>query len=178
GPGRRGEALVLAYHIIMTAYGFWLPNDPRGSWSDFVWAWEIARFGSATKTETRRSVAATPHDHSVRKKAKAALLRPPVEFTGTQARAIARGFADAADSSRYHFLACSILPAHVHAVIARHANRSIETIASHLKARANLFLLDELLHPFLNELDRHGNHPSPWTESFWQVYLGSEYDIR
>ena len=27
---------VVAYHVIITNYGFWLPNDPRGSWSDLV----------------------------------------------------------------------------------------------------------------------------------------------
>lgn len=30
--------MVEWYHLIMTAYGFWLPNDPRGSWSEFVGA--------------------------------------------------------------------------------------------------------------------------------------------
>ena len=39
---------VLVAHVIITAYGFWLPNDPRGSWSDFVGAWELLRFGRAT----------------------------------------------------------------------------------------------------------------------------------
>ncbi len=42
-----------AYHVILSAYGFWLPNDPRGSWSDFVWSWELAKFGPATKVSTR-----------------------------------------------------------------------------------------------------------------------------
>jgi hypothetical protein len=28
--------MILAFHAIFGAYGFWLPNDPRGSWSDFV----------------------------------------------------------------------------------------------------------------------------------------------
>ena len=32
---------VLAYHAIFTAYGFWLPNDPRGSWSSYVRSWEL-----------------------------------------------------------------------------------------------------------------------------------------
>lgn len=27
---------VIAYHLILTTYGFWLPNDPRGSGSDPV----------------------------------------------------------------------------------------------------------------------------------------------
>ena len=33
--------LVIAYHLIYTTYGFWLPNDPRGSWSDFVRCWGL-----------------------------------------------------------------------------------------------------------------------------------------
>lgn len=27
---------MLGAHVIFGAYGFWLPNDPRGSWSEFV----------------------------------------------------------------------------------------------------------------------------------------------
>ena len=46
---------VLAAHVIFTAYGFWLPNDPRGSWSDFVASWELLKFGRATKVTTRAS---------------------------------------------------------------------------------------------------------------------------
>lgn len=37
--------MIHAYHFILSAYGFWLPNDPRGSWSDFVGAWELFRYG-------------------------------------------------------------------------------------------------------------------------------------
>jgi hypothetical protein len=44
--------MILASHVIFSTYGFWLPNDPRGSWSDFVGAWELFRFGPATKTDT------------------------------------------------------------------------------------------------------------------------------
>ena len=53
--------MVLASHLIITAHGFWLPNDPRGSWSDFVGAFELLRHGRATKITTRRSVAAHRH---------------------------------------------------------------------------------------------------------------------
>lgn len=27
--------MIYAFHAICGLYGFWLPNDPRGSWSDF-----------------------------------------------------------------------------------------------------------------------------------------------
>lgn len=55
--------MVIGYHVIFGTYGFWLPNDPRGSGSDFVWSEELFRFGGkATKVETRHSVAGVKHD--------------------------------------------------------------------------------------------------------------------
>jgi hypothetical protein len=30
------KPLVIAYHLIWTAYGWWLPNDPRGSMSNYI----------------------------------------------------------------------------------------------------------------------------------------------
>ena len=57
--------MVLAYHVIFTAYGFWLPNDPRGSWSEWVGSWELLKFGRATKTDARPSVAACEHENNI-----------------------------------------------------------------------------------------------------------------
>jgi hypothetical protein len=37
--------LVIAYHLIWTAYGWWLPNDPRGSGSHLVRRDLIAEVG-------------------------------------------------------------------------------------------------------------------------------------
>jgi hypothetical protein len=65
--------MVLGYHVVFGVYGFWLPNDPRGSWSDFVGAWELFRFGPATKVQTRISLAHKPHDRIARQAAKEAL---------------------------------------------------------------------------------------------------------
>src|SRR6201994_756296 len=106
--------MVLASHIILTAYGFWLPNDPRGSWSDFVRAWELLRFGPATKTTERRSLARDPHDRALRLEAKKFLARPPVVFSGLQARAVGRGFASYVEKSGLMVLACAIMPCHIH----------------------------------------------------------------
>lgn len=53
--------VVVAYHLILTAYGFWLPNDPRGSWSDVVRVFELRPFGPATKVNTTRSLAGAVH---------------------------------------------------------------------------------------------------------------------
>ncbi len=84
--------MAVGYHIIFGAYGFWLPNDPRGSWSDFVGAFELYKSGRATKTTERHSVAKLPHDREKRWTDKERLMFPAVTFTGIQARDIARRF--------------------------------------------------------------------------------------
>ncbi|MBM4093542.1 MAG: hypothetical protein FJ276_29660, partial [Planctomycetes bacterium] len=44
---RYRETTVHGFDVIFGASGSWLPNDPRGSWSDFVGSWELWRFGPA-----------------------------------------------------------------------------------------------------------------------------------
>lgn len=170
------SARVLAYHLIMTAYGFWLPNDPRGSWSEFVRSWELSRFGPATKTTEKRSLARRPHDAALRRAAKAVLARPPVEFTGRQARAVARGFGNYCDRSGCVVFACAVLPTHAHLVVARHTC-SIERVACLLKGAATAELLAEGLHPFAEDAYADGRLPSPWARGEWSCFLDSRYDI-
>src|SRR4051812_9033262 len=109
--------MVLAYHCILGFYGFWLPNDPRGSGSDYIASWELFRYGAATKTHSRRSVAHKPHDYQLRLAAKRALKHPPVEISGRQALAVAQGFWTASQEAGYRLHACAILPNHLHLVI-------------------------------------------------------------
>ncbi len=54
--------MVLGDHVVLGMYGFWLPNGPRGSYSDFVWANDLRKFGAATKVKTRQPVAGNSHD--------------------------------------------------------------------------------------------------------------------
>jgi REP element-mobilizing transposase RayT len=169
--------VVFGYHVIFGAYGFWLPNDPRGSWSDFVRSWELFRFGSATKIDSTRSVAHRPHDVTKRQAAKTALQYPEVHFTGLQARAIARGFARFMHRSGVILWACSILPEHVHLVIARH-RYAVEQIANLLKGDATRQLLAEKLHPFGDRKTAKGLVPPCWARRQWKVFLDSETDIR
>ena len=39
------KPIVIAYHLTWTAYGFWLPNDPRGSMSKTIASDVIAELG-------------------------------------------------------------------------------------------------------------------------------------
>jgi REP element-mobilizing transposase RayT len=168
--------MVLAFHSIFSAYGFWLPNDPRGSWSDFIRQWQLLRFGPATKTTQRHSVARAEHDILARLAAKQALQLPPVAFTGRQALAVGRGFAQACAEAGFAIHACSILPEHVHLVVARHQRR-IERVISHLKSRATKCLAAEGLHPFAGRPASDAPLPSPWGRNGWNVYLNTREGI-
>jgi len=165
--------MVLAYHVIFCAYGFWLPNDPRGSWSDWIRQWELLRFGLATKVTTSRSLAARPHDHELRNEAKRALRYPPVMFDGRQARTIAMGFKRATEESGYLAHACSVLPEHVHMVIGRHEHR-VEQMANHLKGAATKQLRADGLDP----MAQYAAELSPWARSCWKVFLNNVTDIE
>ena len=169
--------MVLGYHIILSAYGFWLPNDPRGSWSEWIRKWEVLLYGQATKVTTTRSVANRPHDREERLKAKDALDYPPVVFTGLQCREIGNGFASEVQKCGYTVWACAVLPTHTHLVVARHRYKS-ERIMLRLKAAATTRLVECGMHPFQEFRDPDtGRCPRCWSQGGWKVYLDSPEDI-
>jgi REP element-mobilizing transposase RayT len=164
--------MILGYHVIFGAYGFWLPNDPRGSWSDFVGSWELFRFGPATTTDTRTSVAHQPHNRELRQAAKGALQLPEVHFSGLQCRAIGNGFAESIRRGEVSVWACSILPQHVHLVVGRHTCK-VERIVNLLKGAATTALLQKELHPFQGIKLRNTRTPHCWARGQWKVFLDS-----
>ena len=169
--------VILAYHIVFSAYGFWLPNDPRGSWSTFVEAWELLLAGGiATKTGDARSKAHDQHKNQERIDAKKSLKYPPVEFDGLQALAVAAGFNNAIIEGNYTVYACSILPAHVHLVLAR-LERDLDTVVTHLKSKATMSLRDKNNHPF-ERFAVGGSPPACWSRGCWKVYLDSPETVR
>lgn len=131
--------MLLAHHCILGFYGFWLPNDPRGSGSDYVASWELFRYGPATKTNSASSLAHVPHDHAARLRAKGALRYPPVAISTEQAALVVQGFAQAMQEAGYSIHACAVLPEHLHRVISWHP-RDIRTIIGHLRSKATTAL--------------------------------------
>jgi len=151
-------------------YGFWLPNDPRGSWSDFVGSWELFRYGPANKTTARRSVAYRPHDRVSRVAAKKALKYPAVVLNGLQARAVGQGFADYFQTSACPVWACAILPDHVHLVVGR-PGMDVEQLLIQLKGAATESLKASKLHPFGKIKDHRGRTSKCFARGQWKVFL-------
>ena len=164
--------MIVGYHIIFSAYGFWLPNDPRGSWSQFVGSWELFRYGPATKTTETKSLAYREHDHALRKAAKKALKYPPVNFTGLQARAVARAFARYFRRAGLVVWACAILPDHVHLVVGR-PTIPVEQLVVQLKGEATQQLEREGIHPLAAWKAEGKRVPKCWSRGQWKVFLGS-----
>jgi REP element-mobilizing transposase RayT len=169
--------MVIGYHVIFGAYGFWLPNDPRGSWSHFVGSNELFRFGPATKTTETHSLAHRAHDRGLLLAAKKALRYPSVEFTGMQARAVGRGFGSYVNRSGLVVRACAILPDHVHLVVDRY-RLSVEQVVIQLKGDATERLVAENLHPFAHIRLPNGRPPECWARGEWSVFLETKEDVR
>lgn len=152
--------MILAFHSILSTYGFWLPNEPRGSWSQFVASYELFRFGPATTTDTRRSLSHRPYDRSLKQQMRESLKYPPVRFTDEQVRIAGNAILA---NTPYRFHALAVLPDHVHAVI-EHTDRDIRRVVGHLKSEAT------------RALRAAGFFPGrrPWVEHGWNVYLDSD----
>lgn len=157
--------MVLGYHLTFGAYGFWLPNDPRGSWSTYVGSRHLYAFGPASKVTSRDCVAHAEHDQRLRYSAKVALNYPPVVLTGLQARAAAHGIRQAVHEAGYVVYACAVMPNHVHLVVARH-DREVKQMVSHFKSKATM------------EVRKVSSCPKDqrpvWERGGWAVFLSDE----
>jgi len=136
---------VIAYHIIFGAYGFWLPNDPRGSQSRYVFAPRLTLFGPPRPLKADTTL--RPADADQLRKMQMELDRPPVRFSAAQTAAIAHGFGDIIGKLGLVFYAAALMPDHMHIVAARQEMYA-EDIAGHLKRAGSRRLRKDGLHPF------------------------------
>jgi REP element-mobilizing transposase RayT len=169
---------MIAFHGIFGAYGFWLPNDPRGSWSQWVGSWDLFRYGRANPVNARHSLAHVEHDRRARIEAKQALRFQPVTFTGEQALAIARGFATALELHGMQCYACAILPQHIHVVICCESMSPGQALGK-LKRCAGDELIRRSVHPFQDQITRESKRPPMcFARRAWKVFLDREEDVR
>ncbi|MCA8997831.1 MAG: hypothetical protein KDA80_12620 [Planctomycetaceae bacterium] len=168
--------MVIAYHVVLGMYGFWLPNDPRGSGSNFVWSEQLRKYGPATKTDSPQSVAGRPHDSRLRMAAKNDLKYPPVRLNEEQIEILSQGFADAVRVLSLAIHACAIQAEHTHLVISR-GDHTIETAVAELKKRGTLALTRSGKHPLM-EHRVSGRIHTPWGRGFWKRYLNDREDVE
>jgi REP element-mobilizing transposase RayT len=159
--------LVLAYHLIWTIYGYWLPNDPRGSTSrtirnDILKDLGQIHFGRKRIQPTHREIK-TFHDKAQN------LLKQPVRILNpNEIQQVGSAFAELICAKKYTVYACAIMSDHVHLIIRKHRDLAEEMIAN-LQRAAYLRLCKSQMRDQAARL---------WGGHGWKVFLDHPDDIR
>jgi hypothetical protein len=125
---------VIAYHVIWTAYGTWLPNDLRGSTSHSIASDEIAALGPLHFGRRKKQ---PPRDVVLQfyRRADEVLKYPQVHFSPREIDVVAAGLAEGIQQNAYTCYAAAIMPDHVHLVICKH-RQTAEEMTARLQGQA------------------------------------------
>ena len=168
---------VIGFHIICCTYGFWLPNDERGSGSAYVRSDALIKFGPANPYSGRRSIAHKPYDFEMRRKAQASLRYPRVVFSVDQIASVSNGVREEVESfSAAPVYAFASLRDHFH-MVAGPCRYDIRRFAGRLKGAATRELCRVGLHPMRKYSNIDGTVPSPWSREPWVIYEFSDQDM-
>jgi REP element-mobilizing transposase RayT len=159
--------MIIAHHLMWTAYGWWLPNDPRGSTSHFIASDVIASLGELHYG--RRPI--QPAGWAIRdfygrapEKLEHSLLKmEPCDFP-----IIADGLAETIQSYRYTCWACTIMPDHVHILIRKHRDTAEQMIGR---------LQTGSMSAMRAAGRRGGDHPV-WGGPGWKVFQDCPEDVE
>jgi len=159
--------MVIGYHLIFTAYGWWLPNDPRGSSSHEIRDNIIARLGELH--HGRKHI--QPNGRDIRdfySAARGQLRHQLRTFNDDERSLIACGFGRTIRRRGYMCYACAIMPDHVHLLVRKHRDTA-EQMIGHLQDDSAA------------ELTAHGcsapDHPV-WGGPGWKVFLNEPADVE
>jgi REP element-mobilizing transposase RayT len=158
--------MIAGYHLIWTAYGWWLPNDPRGSSSHEIRVERIAELGELHPG--RKAV--QPPGSEVRRfyeKARQILQHRLLTLDDEDVLHVATSFAGVIQQQSYTCYACAIMPDHVHMLIRKHRDRA-EMMIRHLQEASRQALVEAGRMP--------PNHPV-WGGPGWKVFLNTRADM-
>ena len=119
--------MVIASHVVFSAYGFWLPNDPRGSLSRELRVEELGELGEihcGRKPVQPRK----PELQRFHREAQKILKYPVIWFDPPLRERIARAFGELIRREKLTCYACAVLNNHAHLLIRRHKLRAQEMI--------------------------------------------------
>ena len=172
--------MIIGFHVSLSCYGHWQPNDPRGSGSRYVGSKKLyAVGGKATKIDTRHSVAHVPHDVCLRIQIKKALKYPPVLFSEQQIEVVGNSFGETLRRKNVPAFACTVVADHAHLLFG-YTHTHIDELVLSLKEAAVEDLLRHNLHP--RSLDdypeRRTAAASAWSVGCWKVYINDPQQMQ
>lgn len=119
--------MVIAHHLILTGYGHWLPNDPRGSRSHQLRRPDLEEFGPIHLGRKAQQ----PSKEELRafhKSVEPHLVHPILWFDKPHRQSIGEAFAGVIAERKLTCYACAVMRNHAHLVIRRHALKKEEMI--------------------------------------------------
>ncbi len=119
--------MVAGYHLIWTVYGYWLPNDPRGSTSREIRVDPIKPVGDI---HYGRKVV-QPSSAKLREffeQARDVLKHPVLTFDEDAISVVGKTMGEEITERGYTGYACAVMPDHVHLLIRRHRDKAEEMI--------------------------------------------------
>lgn len=161
------DPIIIAYHLIWTGYGWWLPNDPRGSMSHSVASDPIAALGELHYGRRKIQPASTVI-REFRKQSEEVLKYSLFRFGKSEVSAIADAFAETIVEQKYTCYACAIMPDHIHIIIRKH-KLAVEQMIIDFQESSRLRLRSAGLFP--------PQHPV-WGGPGWKVFLDHPDEIR
>jgi REP element-mobilizing transposase RayT len=153
--------MIIAYHIVFTTYGTWLPNDPRGSFSKQIYNQKLTiiapiKYGKQENIPNKENLNKFWADTSGK------LKRQPYFIDEKSRQTIAESFANTISGLKLTVPACAIMKDHIHILVLR-TEYKIGYIVNQLKSTAT---------KKLNRKD------TPWTEGYWKIFINNQETLQ
>ena len=116
---RTHSKTIIGHHLILTGYGHWLPNDPRGSGSDEL---RQQKFEELGPIHLGRKAQQPTRDElrEFHQRAEPLLEFPLIWFDDAKRQALAESIAQVVRDQGYTVWACAVMRNHVHLCVRRH----------------------------------------------------------
>ena len=149
--------MIIAYHAIFTTYGTWLPNDPRGSFSEKTYKEQLSVLGDI---QYGRQYPQPPNGELAQlwSLSRRKLSRDSFFIDDRTRATVAEGFAQVTSRLNLNVGACAIMNDHVHLLIMRERHK-IEYLVGQFKGAATKAL---------------GRDVTAWTKGCWKVFIDKE----
>jgi len=159
--------MVIAHHLMWTAYGYWLPNDPRGSMSREIREERLEQLGSRHYGRKAEQPSAA-EQRAFREQAQSVLKHELLAIDSDDVRILAGSFADVIRDRNYTCYACAIMPDHVHLLIRKHRDKG-ELMIEQLQQVTRDALIQEGR--------RTVDHPA-WGGPGWDVFQRTQRQVE
>jgi REP element-mobilizing transposase RayT len=160
--------MVAGYHLIWTVYGYWLPNDPRGSTSKEIRVEPLSDLGEIHYG--RKPV--QPPNKKIREfheQAQEILRHPVLTFNDDDIELLGKVFGEIIAERQYVCYACAIMPDHVHMLIRRHHDRAEDMIQQFQEISRGVLIEDGR---------RTATHPV-WTKGpGWKTFVNTQQQFQ